>query len=154
MRETKEIILQDRGNSLTFVIEQMPATKMQKLIAKGLFLLAGTGLAEADFSTLQKEFKNKGFALLRGIDVDKAEELVNELYSCAKHKVDNMQVPLTPQNIDSIITDVRTLFTLEKEILAFNFDFFTESPLNSEKGTGAQGQGNTFDMRTSRLKSV
>lgn len=154
MRETKEIILQEKGKNLTFIIEQMPATKMQKFIAKGLFLLAGTGLAEADFSVLQKEFRNKGFALLRGIDVDKAEELVHELYTCAKHKVDNTQIQLTPQNIDSVISDVRTLFTLEKEILAFNFDFFTESPLSSAQVTGAQGQSNTFDMRTSRLKSV
>lgn len=153
MRKTKEIILTENGRNLTFVIEQMPATKMQKLMAKGLALLAGTDFASADFGVLQKEFKTKGLALLRGIDVDKAELLVQELYGCAKHKVDNTQIQLDARNIDSVISDVRTLFALEKEILIHNFDFFTESPLISQ-GTGAKGQNNTFDMSMSRLKQA
>ena len=61
MRKTKEITLQENGENLIFIIEQMPATRMQLWIMKALSLLCGTELASMDFSLLQKEFKTKGF---------------------------------------------------------------------------------------------
>lgn len=120
---------------------------------KALSLLCGTELASMDFSLLQKEFKTKGFALLQGLDIAKAEPLINELYSCVKRKVDNALIQVSEQNIDSIITDVRTLFALQKEILIHNFDFFIESPLNGS-ATGAQKEQNTFNMRTSQPRQA
>lgn len=153
MRKTKEITLQENGENLIFIIEQMPATKMQLWLLKALSLLCGTELASMDFSLLQKEFKTKGFALLQGLDIAKAEPLINELYSCVRRKVDNALIQVSEQNIDSIITDVRTLFALQKEILTHNFDFFTESPLNGS-AEGAQKEQNTFNMLTSPTKSV
>ena len=75
MRKQKEIILQENGRNLTFIIEQMPATKMQLWLLKALSLLCGTELASMDFGVLQKEFKTKGFALLQGLDIAKAEPL-------------------------------------------------------------------------------
>lgn len=151
MRKTKEFILQENGNNLTFVIEQMPATRMQLWMMKALSLLCGTELASMDFSVLQKEFKSKGFALLQGLDMDKAEPLIAELYTCAKRKEGNALVQLSAENIDSVISDVRTLFALQKEILMHNFDFFTESPSNFT-GAGANQAQDTFNMRTSAMK--
>ena len=126
---------------------------MQLWIMKALSLLCGTELASMDFSLLQKEFKTKGFALLQGLDIAKAEPLINELYSCVKRKVDNALIQVSEQNIDSIITDVRTLFALQKEILIHNFDFFIESPLNGS-AAGAQTEQNTFNMRTSQPRQA
>lgn len=152
MRKQKEIILQENGQNLTFIIEQMPATKMQLWLLKALSLLCGTELASMDFSLLQKEFKTKGFALLQGLDIAKAEPLINELYSCVRRKVDNSLVQMSADNIDSVIADVRTLFTLQKEILTHNFDFFSESPSTITDLAGAKQAQNTYNMRTSAMK--
>lgn len=154
MRKTKEIILSENGNNFTFVIEQMPATKLQMWIIKALALVLDSNMASMDFERLQKEFKTKGFALLQGLDTDKVEPLINELYTCAKHKAGNALTQVTAQNVDSILSDVRTLFSLQKEIFLLNFDFFKESPLQDTSGTGAQAAANTFNMQISQPKQV
>ncbi len=144
MRETKEIILQQKGQNLTFVIEQMPATKLQIWLMKALTCLLGTEISELDFGALQKEINIKGLSFLQNLDIDKIEPLINTLYSCVKYKVDGTLMQIDQNNIDSIILDVRTLFSLQKEVLKHNLSFFGESPLNINEGV--KQTVNTFNM--------
>lgn len=67
MRKTKEITLQENGENLTFIIEQMPATKMQLWLLKALSLLCGTELASMDFSLLKRSSRPRALLFCRGL---------------------------------------------------------------------------------------
>ena len=49
-RRTIEITIEDRGNPLHFIIEEMPATKLESWIIRALLLVAGAGMEVPDGS--------------------------------------------------------------------------------------------------------
>ena len=134
MRKETTIILDDRGRELTFKIKEMPALKLESWIIRAGLLLAGTGLLElrtADAPDAGELARNagqimaeKGLSALGAIDYERARPLLDELLFCCSHVVDGVARPLTPETVEGIIEDVKTLFALRKEALSLNFGFF------------------------------
>lgn len=138
MRKSKEIVLEDRGNKLTFYIEEMPATQLESWIMRAFTVLAGAG---ADVPFLKTYAQGAGkeqpqgnadeepatwLQALARVDYDKAKPLLDELFSCvwkvngaARERMDDTAL------VNATIEDVRTLFALRLEVLKLNFGFFT-----------------------------
>ncbi len=152
MRKESEIILIDRGKELSFLIKEMPASKLEKWLIQVVLLLSKSEnqLNEyTDYNIISNLITKKGLSLLSSIDFNKAEPLFDELLSCVHRKVDNAMISVTAQNIDTFIEDVETLFRLRLEVLKLNLSFFTqeESSITQEEKKQAE---NTFDMRISQ----
>ncbi len=155
MRKTKEITITENGNSMTFLLTQMPATRLERFLLRLVVLLGGAVDSNVDFSKLQKIFAEKPenaistiFANIKGLDFDTAYSLIDSLYPCAQQKAGGALIQVTKDNVDSMLGEISSLITLQKEILALNFDFFTKGA----QSTGAQeqkNQANTFNMRIS-----
>lgn len=138
MRQEKTITLKDSGNDLTFKITQMSATEAERFIVKAGCLLVSTGVMSVDlgeFTGSNEIMSALATALTKGnalqklglIDTDKAFALIDGLYKNVQLISGKAAVQVTPQNIDGMVADLRTLFALQKEIIAFNFDFFSVS---------------------------
>lgn len=134
MRKEKIVTLNDRGNELTFRIKEMPSTKLERWLVRLAGALSKTGLfsfdiadgldaqkAVADF--LLKGGLNKLWTVTEDYDTT-VQPLVDELYTCVEQIVGQASFPLTADNIDSKIEDIRTLFQLQKEIVMLHVGFF------------------------------
>ena len=134
MRKEITVTLNDRGNDLTFRIREMPATKAERWIIKLAGALSATGVFSADVADGVDAQKAIADFLLKGglsklgavtKDYDEViQPLIDELYTCVEQKVGNAYFALTPDVIDAKIEDVRTLFSLQKEIVKLHLDFF------------------------------
>lgn len=131
MRKSSTITIDDRGKNLTFRIEEMPATRLEKWIVKALLLLSrarGTGdgkevsLEEAAGVLLQD-----GVKALSKIDYDEAAPLLEEMLQCCTRIDGGVAQKCTSDTVDGYIEDVQTLFKLKMEALKLNFSFFTAS---------------------------
>lgn len=160
MRKENIITLNDRGNNLTFKVKEMSAMQLERWIVRALLLLAGTGLFEGvksqnDMGTMIQragaEFGTKGLSMLGAVDIEKAEPLLNDLLACCWYRNDKGgEFQLTPETVDGIIEDVRTLFELRKAALQVNFDFFAPAaPSDTD-----QGQDGTSRAQSNRKISV
>ena len=134
MRKEVTVTLNDRGNELTFRIKEMPATKVERWIIRLAGALSATGVFSADVADgvdAQKAIADfllsGGLSKLGAVTKDYDEviqPLIDELYTCVEQKVGNAYFALTPDVIDAKIEDVRTLFSLQKEIVKLHLDFF------------------------------
>lgn len=142
MRKEKLVKIQDRGRELTFKIKEMPASQAERWIIRLGLLLAGTGLVEksvvqndagATSIEIGKLLASSGIiSALAKIDYEKAAPLYDELLGCCSYVVSGaMDQPLTPELVDGIVEDVKTLFLLRKEAAMLNFDFFSSVFLSS-----------------------
>ena len=146
MKKQTNIVLNDDGNDLEFIIEAMPATKSYDFLVQALLLLGGCGLDLADgdetpsLEGAARSLSNGGLAKLCRLDYDKAKPLLNDLISCCTRITKDgmgggvVKQPCTPGTIDGYITDPRTIFKLQVEALKVNFGFFgqgAESPFDS-----------------------
>ena len=134
MRKEITVTLNARGNDLTFRIKEMHAPKVERWIIKLAGALSATGVFSADVADgvdAQKAIAD--FLLTGGLsklgavtkDYDEViQPLIDELYTCVEQKVGNAYFALTPDVIDAKIEDVRTLFSLQKEIVKLHLDFF------------------------------
>ena len=112
----------------------MPATKAERWIIKLAGALSATGVFSADVADGVDAQKAIADFLLKGglsklgavtKDYDEViQPLIDELYTCVEQKVGNAYFALTPDVIDAKIEDVRTLFSLQKEIVKLHLDFF------------------------------
>ncbi len=153
MRKESEIILIDRGRELLFIIKEMPASKLEKWLMQVVLLLSKSEnqLNEyADSNIISNLLTKKGLSLLSSIDFNKAEPLLDELFSCVHRKVDNALIAVTPQNIDTFIEDVETLFRLRLEVLKLNLSFFIQENHLTTQKQKTQAE-NMFDMRISQV---
>lgn len=138
MRNKREISLEDRGNTLDFIIEEMPASKCESWIIRAVLLLAKSGGDDvpmgSDIKKALAYISSKGIAILAGIDYDKAKPLIGELLECCTYKnKDGVMAKLKPSNVDAIVGDVQTLFALKAEAFKVNFSFFNiGNPLQEE----------------------
>ncbi len=134
----KEVIvnIQDDKHELTFRIKQMPATQLESWIIRAALVLAGAGGGnEFEEMKVIKDGQEAGTYLannlgrilprLGSLDYEKAKPLLDELLACCWHKIDKYEQHCTPEYIDSIIQDVRTLFKLRVEALKVNLDFLS-----------------------------
>lgn len=145
MRKEKTIVVDDRGRQLTIKIREMPALKLESWIARAGILLAGTGILDARTDTrnagevasgLGKALAESGLSALGSLDYEKARPLLDELLACCSRVDAGVEQPLTPDVVEGIIEDVRTLFTLRKEALALNFGFFGQGGPSASEDTG------------------
>ena len=121
MRKEKTLVIDDRGNKLTFKIQEMPATRLMDWIAKALLLLAQAGAdvpTGAGLDAAVKYFADNGFKALGALDYAKAKPLMEELLGCCYRQTGNAEERVTTAE------DVATLFRLEMEAFALHFDFF------------------------------
>ncbi len=129
MRKSVEIKLEDRGQDLTFRIEEMPATRLESWIIRAVLLLAGAGLAEApgrfDLKEAGAFLAEKGLSVLGRVDYDQAKPLLDELLGCCHRVVGKAEERISPANIDDHIKDVGNLFRLKAEALKVNLGFLS-----------------------------
>lgn len=132
-RKEKIITLTDRDHELTFRIREMPATRLERWLIRFGCALASTGFAKSfnindglDARQVLADFLLKdGLKSLGNLDYDKVvAPLIDELFSCVEQKVGNAYMKLTPDLIDSKIEDIRTLVTLQKEVISLHLGFF------------------------------
>ena len=136
MRKEKTIVIDDRGKSLTFKIREMSALQLESWIARAGILLAATGILDETkvdvrnvgeiAEGVSRTLAHSGIAALGKLDYDKARPLLDELLACCSRVDAGVEQPLTSDVLEGFIEDVRTLFTLRKEALALNFDFFAQ----------------------------
>lgn len=135
MRKEKTITLSDRGRELTFKIKEMPALQLERWLIRAGLLLAAAGFidtaavqndAGAAVEAAGKAFAEQGLKALAAVEYDKAEPLLNELLGCCSHCGAGIEQKITPEIVDGIIEDVRTIFALQKEAAALNLGFFAE----------------------------
>jgi len=125
----KEIILeiQDREQTLTFRIREMPASKLESWIIRAVLLVAGSGAevpAGADLKAVGLFLQSKGLTALGNVDFEKSRPLLDELLSCCSRVIERVEERCTPESVDAYIEDVKTLFTLRMEALKLNLGFF------------------------------
>jgi len=150
MRKEKLITLNDRGNEMTFKIREMPAMKLESWLARAGLLLAGTGAFDGkEVATpgdaIQKAgamLSQGGISALANIDYEKAQPLLDDLLACCSRVDAGIEQKMTPETVDGIIEDVRTLFALRKEALLLNMGFFMggESSVIPSDGTPSPEQ--------------
>ena len=125
-RKTVEITLEDRGNKLDFIIEEMPATRLEAWVIRALLLVAGAGVEVpqgADISKAGAYLAERGLSALGSVDYEKARPLLDELLGCCSRKLGGVKERCTPDTIDGYIEDVRTLFALRMEAIKINLGF-------------------------------
>lgn len=125
-RRTIEITIEDRGNPLHFVIEEMPATKLESWIIRALLLVAGAGIQVPDGADLRKAgafLAERGVSALGTLDYDKAKPLLDELLGCCYRRLDNARQRCTPETLDGFVEDVQTIFRLRVEAIKLNLGF-------------------------------
>lgn len=145
MRKEKIVTLNDRGRELSFKIREMPATRLESWIVRAGLLLASTGVLDSKSITdasdaiqaAGKVIAEGGLAALGNVDYDKVQPLLDELLGCCEHMVDGIGHKVTPDTVDGIIEDVKTLFALRKEVITLCFDFFAPDgkSVTAEAGT-------------------
>jgi hypothetical protein len=141
-RKEKFITLKDGEQNLSFVVRQMPLTRLEMFALRLVSLLAGSASGAPDFEGL-----SEGLDWLRGqsakallsclgnLDTDKAAPLLDELLGCCSRVVGQVETKCTPETIDGYLSDLRTLFELRKEAFSINFGFFIEG---AEKRSGSR----------------
>ena len=159
MRKEKNIVIADRGKSLTFKIREMSALQMEGWIARAGILLAGTGILDETrvdvrnageiAAGVARAVGESGISALGRLDYDKARPLLDELLSCCSRVDAGVEQPLTPDVLEGFIEDVRTLFTLRKEALALNFGFFAQGGPSASVKDGPAPQPDTLKPRIS-----
>ena len=159
MRKEKNIVIDDRGKSLTFKIREMSALQLEGWIARAGILLAGTGILDETrvdvrnageiAAGVARAVGESGISALGRLDYDKARPLLDELLSCCSRVDAGVEQPLTPDVLEGFIEDVRTLFTLRKEALALNFGFFAQGGPSASVKDGPAPQPDTLKPRIS-----
>ncbi len=157
MRKEIELSLTDRGKELCFILREMPATQLEKWLMRAVLLLSQSNRnaqSDTDDNALtygvHKLFSQKGINALLDVDFEKAEPLIDELLTCVHRKIDSALMAVTPQNVDTFIEDVQTLFCLRMEVIKLNLDFFTEENLSTFPSNMQKSP--QFDMRMSTQK--
>ena len=158
MRKTTIVKIVDDGHELEFRISQMPATRLEFWLIRVGALIAGTGLLkieQADSSdqvldALVGMILTDGLKCLGELDFEKIRPLIDELYTCVEHKVENAYSQVTAENIDGKISSVKSLFELQKEVIKFNLGFFTDVGAS----TSDMSSQSVSDRRKPRISRV
>ena len=116
MRKETTVTIEDRGRPLTFVIREMPATRLERWIIRAMLLLSGSEGLEGLGGSVEGAGK---FLSEHGI--------LDELLACCARTDAGVEQRCTPDTVDGYIDDVRTLFKLRVEAAKLNFGFFGES---------------------------
>ena len=138
MLKTKNVVLEDNGNRLTFVIRQMPALKAWHWCNKVILLLCNAGAdipLENGFSGAVEYIREHGLGVLGKLDYGKAQPLMEELLAQCYRVVDKMETQVTPDSCEAYLEDVRTLYLLEKEAFILSLPFFSGAGASTTQGS-------------------
>lgn len=130
MRKTKNVTIIEDGQELRFLVKQMPATALSRWTTQAMLLLSRLGVDASRndpvgaAQVLRERGDGKLLCGLAGLSVDDLEPLQNDLLACCYHiSGPNSMTRLTPDIVDSIVSDMCTLFKLENEALELNLGF-------------------------------
>ena len=131
MRTIKNISIHDDGVKIDFKLTALSAMKLQKWIIKAGIALAESGLLETDLGNnfsidaVFNAIAKKGFGFLGKLDPEKTNALLIELIHDTALKMTGAGViELTESELENTFTKIQSLFELEKQCFAINFDFF------------------------------
>lgn len=143
MRKSVEITITEDGNPIIFRVQQWAATEKESWILRAMLALAGSAGANVDIDlaggvsadALISELGRKGLGIFAGLKYETARPLMDDLLACCYHKVGSAEIRCTPENIDGVLTDVKSLFRLRAEAFKVNFpDFFTANTAAESAG--------------------
>ena len=141
MREIKDLTINEGDNAYKFRLTQLSAISLQKWAFKAGVLLASSGVLDADaentdVTEIINVISKKGFSFLGKIDADEAHNLLMELVEKTAKRVvnnNNTLLDVNENELENIFSDIKSLFSLEKEVFKINFSFFNkENLLNSD----------------------
>ena len=140
MREIKDLTINEGDNAYKFRLTQLSAISLQKWAFKAGVLLASSGVLDADaentdVTEIINVISKKGFSFLGKIDADEAHNLLMELVEKTAKRVvnNNTLLDVNENELENIFSDIKSLFSLEKEVFKINFSFFNkEKLLNSD----------------------
>lgn len=132
MRLEKTVTIDDDGNKYEYHLKQMSALGLHRWGERVICVLGSSGILEMDDRTLPESIKalgnnvfQKGFGFLRNVDCDKVDELLMELISkTCRRVVGTTEIEVNERDIESTLTDIKSLFELEKECFLINFPQF------------------------------
>lgn len=140
MRKIKDLTINDGDNAYKFRLTQLSAISLQKWAIKAGVLLASSGVLDADAETTDvteiiNVIARKGFSFLGKIDADKAHNLLMELIEKTAKRVvnNNTLLDVNETELENVFTDIKSLFSLEKEVFAINFTFFSKEKLSNSE---------------------
>ena len=154
MRTTKTIVIQDGEVSYTYNLTKMSALGLQKWASRAICALAESGLLDlkdkdlnGGIAAMIDVMLHQGFGFLGKLDCDRVDKILAELIeNTAKRTVGAAEVKVTQQDLESTLTEIESLFELEKECFLLNFpQFAPESQSDSlpspqmESGTIKRG---------------
>jgi len=145
MRRERLVTINDRGNELTFKIREMSALQLERWICRAALALADSGALSAELpggaagpgeaaEQAVKLLSARGLEALGRLDFERAEPLYNELLQCCSRVEGGAETLCTPDLLEGMVQDVRTLFRLRFEALKLNFDFFTAAAPSASPG--------------------
>lgn len=134
MRKEITITIEDgRDAGKKFLIREMGAYQTEKWCARALLLLLGGEMPEGMDTSNMTALGNLATAGLSGLakcDYAKVQPLLDDLLACCYFLPEkSSEQKLTPEYVDSVIDDVKTLFKLKTEAFKLHFDFFLNGDL-------------------------
>lgn len=154
MRLEKQITINDDGVEYKYNLKQMSALGLHRWGERVICVLGSSGILEMDDKSLPDSLKalgnnvfQNGFGFLRNVDCDKVDVLLMELISkTCRRVVGNTDIEVNERDIETTLTDIKSLFELEKECFLINFPQFatanqSNTPISQETASGTSRRG-------------
>lgn len=126
-RKTKAVTIEAEGRDKgkTYLLTEMPVHQAEKWAARALLAISSAG-GDVNPTEGTAGFGGSLFSSLSKVPWGTAEGLLDEMMGCIQFSPSlGIYRKLTEGQDD--IEEVKTLFTLRKEILGLHFDFFTSA---------------------------
>ena len=125
-------IEEGRDSGKTFVVTEMPASRLEKWSARALLALFNghvpANVADQARGSHAMALAGAVMSGLNGVRWELVEPLYDELLTCIHHVPDpsrpSARVKLCAENVDNFIQDMGTLLRLRAAVLEVCFDFF------------------------------
>lgn len=144
-RRTQSYTVTDEGRDLgkVFVITEMPASQAERWAMRALMALAQSGLDLPDDVQAMgmAGVAALGFQALAGIDFEKAEPLLQEMFECVKVVPDPSRTEVVRSLIETDVEEVVTRLKLRKEIFSLHVDFFTNASRSTSQKVASPTAG-------------
>lgn len=113
----------------TFVLTELPARAAHSWATRALFgvMNAGVEIPEDLAAAGMAGIASIGLKALGRVPAEVAEPLLDELLACVEVMPDPARPEVTRGLIDDDLEEVKTIFTLQREVLKLHTDFFTSA---------------------------
>lgn len=155
MRETQTVVIDDNGQSLTLLIEEMPAVRGAVWLSKFILLLAKAGVQVPDGANLTEAMESAIGSdaaivdLVSKVEWSDVQPLLFELFKCVSRLPGDGAAPQPlhdEQTVNAIVHSPLTVFRIWAEVVKVNFGFFIPNVTGAINGnlqnmTSQQGAG-------------